>query len=500
MLIATLPDPENSDVGVAAGAASQHADLLEIRLDLLPEERRARLAGIAAGLPRPWIATCRRRSDGGSFEGSEEERLALLRRGAAAGAAWIDVEHGSAAGALIGKVPGVRFVLSHHDLQAFPADLAGLVRQMAMTPGVALLKVAVQADDIRDNLAIRDLLASRPTPIPLAAFCLGEAGQISRIMALAWGSAATYGCAGRAALAPGQIPVADLDRSYRVRAISTDTVMVGLLGWPLGHSLSPRVHNAAFAALDLDFVYLPVASPALGPACGLAAELPLHALSVTRPYKEAVVAELDDLEPLARRIGAVNTVLCDGGRRFGLNTDASGGITPLRTRLDLAGLPVAVVGAGGAARALTAALSDEGARVRVFGRSPERVESMAHDLGVESAPLAALATEPYRLLVHATPVGQSPGVSDLPFPAEWLRGDLIYDLVYTPRPTRLLREAASRGLQTLDGLEMFLAQAAEQFHLFTDREAPLAAMRQAALAALDAGSAGRLAAEGESVG
>jgi shikimate dehydrogenase len=196
----------------------------------------------------------------------------------------------------------------------------------------------------------------------------------------------------------------------------------------------------------------------------------------------------------------VNTILCDGGRRFGLNTDASGGIAPLRERLQLAGLPVAIVGAGGAARALSAALQDERARVKVFGRNPERAESMARDLGVESAPLSALEAERYRLLVHATPVGQSPQGDDLPFPSEWLRGDLIYDLVYRPRPTRLLREAAARGLQTLDGLEMFLAQAAEQFHLFTDREAPLAVMRQAALAALASGGPARLAVEGGGVG
>lgn len=500
MLIATLPDPEVTDLGVAAGAASRHADLLEIRLDLLPEERRSRLAELAARLPRPWIAACRRRGDGGLYEGGEEDRLALLRRGAAAGAAWIDVEHGTAAGALIGKVPGVRFLLSHHDHHAFPADLAGLVRQMAMTPGVAMLKVAVRADDVRDNLKVRELLAGRTTPIPLAAFCLGEAGQISRILALAWGGAATYGCGGRQAVAAGQIPVADLNLCYRVRSIGSDTVLTGVLGWPVGHSLSPRVHNAAFAALDLDFVYLPIASSAILPACELARALPLHALSVTRPYKRAIVEHLDDLEPLARRIGAVNTVLCDGGRRFGLNTDASGGIEPLRSRLRLAGLPVAIVGAGGAARALAAALSGEGARVKVFGRNPERVESMARDLGVEFAPLAALAAEPYRLLVQATPVGQSPAITELPVPADWLRGDLIYDLVYTPRPTRLLREAAARGIPTLDGLEMFLAQAAEQFHLFTDREPPLAVMRQAALAALDSGSAPPLAVEGESIG
>lgn len=484
MLIATLAESRLPDLERAAAAAEPHADLLEVRLDLLEAASLARLEDLAGRLRRPWVAACRRLREGGRYEGDEESRRSLLVRAAAAGAAYLDVEHGSVVADLIGRLDGPRFILSHHDLAETPGDLPALARRMGLLPGVSLLKIVTRAVDLRDNLKMRDLLAAGATPVPLAAFCLGAPGQVSRILALSWGSAAIYGSAGSLEAAPGQIPVEELACLYRVRSIGPETRLVGILGSALGHSLSPRVHNAAYAALDLDFVYLPLESAAIGPACDLGEALPLRGLSVTLPHKVAMLEHLDDLEPLARRVGAVNTVLCDHARRVGVNTDASGGIEPLHRRLDLAGLPVAILGNGGAARALLVGLLDAGARVKVFGRSAARAAALGGEFGVPSGPVEDLAAHPYRVLINATPVGMAPDREGLPLPSEWLRGDLVYDLVYTPRPTRLLREAAARGLQTLDGLEMFLAQAEEQFLLFTDREPPRDVMRREALASL----------------
>jgi len=280
--------------------------------------------------------------------------------------------------------------------------------------------------------------------------------------------------------------VQELESLYGVRDVSDETRIVGIVGHPLGHSLSPVLHNTAYRHLGLDFIYVPLDAERLEPALGAARELGLRGFSVTLPYKVEMVSHLDGVDPLARAVGAVNTVVCDGEARIGFNTDATGGVAPLRERMALAGMPVAVLGAGGAARALVHGLAEEGASVTVFNRTPERAGELARGAGVDHRPLADLERHPYRVLVNATSVGMAPEPETMPVPAEWLRGDLIYDIVYNPAETRLLREARSRGIATLGGLEMFVQQAAEQFRLFTGRDAPLEVMRDAARDHLEA--------------
>jgi 3-dehydroquinate dehydratase/shikimate dehydrogenase len=481
MLIATITDRDPAEVRARAEAAARHADLLEIRLDRLSERGRARLDDLFAGLPRPAIAACRRVADGGAFAGAEEDRTALLRRCATAGAAYVDVEAGTPAESLIDGGGRAAWLLSRHDPEGMPADLEAIAARLRRRPGVAYVKLVCRARRLRDCLRLRDLLGSDEPGAPLIAFAMGEPGQVSRLLARAWGSAATYGSAGGEPGAPGQIGVEEMERIYGVRRVGRGTALAAVVGRPLGGSLSPRLHNDAYRHLGVDACYLPAETGDPEEALGLARGLGMRGLSVTMPLKEAILPHLDALDPAASRIGAVNTVVLDGGRATGFNTDAIAAARVLGARLRLAGAQVAVVGAGGAARAVVHALCEAGARVTIFNRTEARARDLAAAAGASWAPLPALASHPYRLLVHATPAGMAPDGAASAIPAEWLRGECVVDLVYAPRRTRLLREASRRGIEAIDGLGIFVEQAALQFRLFTGREAPRERMRQTAL-------------------
>ena len=481
MRIATIVAAEEPEIRSQAEEASAHADLLELRIDWLSPPARDRLSRFLADLPRPVIATCRRHRDGGRFEGSEEERVALLRRAAAAGASYLDVELGSAAESLIDAVD-CRFIASHHDLHGVPPDLKALAEAVRGRPGVALGKLVVQARALDDNLRIRALLT--PRGAPLVAFCMGEAGRPSRLLARAWGSAATYGSASARPAAAGQMSVREMDRIYGEGRATGRTQLAGILGSPLAHSLPPGAHNAAYRHLHMDWLYVPLESETVEPAMRLARALGLRGLSVTAPHKLAIREHLSTIDPLGSKVGAVNTVVMEGDRARGFNTDVEGAVSPLRRRVELRGAEVAVVGAGGAARALVHGLLAAGAKVTIFNRTRARARALAEEVGVAHAGMEALRDHRHEILVNATSVGMAPRAGETPVPGDWLRAGLVYDLVYNPPRTRLLHDAATAGLGTLGGLEMFVAQAVEQFRMFTGRAAPVGVMREVAERAL----------------
>lgn len=484
MRIATLMAPDLETARLQAAAAVPHADLLELRLDPLGEASRGRIDEFLGRAPLPVVAACRRRRDGGSFEAGEEARTALLRRAMDAGAAYVDVEIDTPAESLI-RPGATRFVLSHHDPASVPADLEAIASRLRARGDVWMRKVAVAGARATDCLRIRSLLA-RPGPA-LAAFCMGETGRLSRILARAWGSAATYGAAGDVAGAPGQLPVAELDEVYREDSLGPETRLVGLLGHPVAHSLSPRIHNAAFRHLGLDWVYLPLESPDAGDGLRTAQELHFRGLSVTLPHKEAVLEHVTRRDGMVSRVEAVNTVVLEGAAVIGWNTDVEAALEPLRSVMRLSGARAAILGTGGAARALAHGLRAAGAEVAVFGRRGERARRLAQEVGGAGGALEEVQGHPQDLLVNATPVGMWPEVARVPVPAAWVHAGVVYDLVYNPRPTRLLREAARAGSATLDGTAMFLAQAAAQFRIFTGEDAPEAVMRAALDAALRTG-------------
>ena len=468
--------------------AAPEADLLELRVDGTPGVDIERLL---ANRPKPVIVTNRPERERGGFRGEESDRVAVLQRAIDLGADYVDVELDAVHH--IRRHGRSKLIVSYHNFDCTPANLEDLYASIAES-GADIVKMAVMANDIRDNLRIFELM--RAAVLPTIGICMGELGRISRILAPKFRGFLMFAAPdeGRES-APGQLTAGQLRRTYRFERIRPETTVYGLIANPAAHSLSPHIQNAGFDALDLNAVYVPFKVE--GDPCVFLRDfeaLGVGGYSVTIPHKEAVIAGMDEVEPLARRIGAVNTIAVRDGRFLGSNTDYSGALDALEQAMGgeapLDGTPVAVLGAGGAARALVFGLVDRGAEVAVCNRTHERAERLARDAGCVAAPLdefSALGPAP-RVVINTTRVGMWPEVDASILPAESLRPEMfVYDAVYNPLETRLLREAREAGCRTLGGVDWFIGQGAAQFELWTGRPAPREAMRAAMVEALSGG-------------
>jgi 3-dehydroquinate dehydratase / shikimate dehydrogenase len=461
------------------------ADLFELRADLA---RELDLAALLRARTRPILFTCRVESEGGRFPDRDAaERRRLLLQAAGLGFDFVDVEARSGFDDVVAARAGRGLVLSWHDTAGTPDDLEAIYTRMAeRQPDV--VKIAVTARSVRDLgrvLALAERHAGESSP-RLVAIAMGPLGVASRILGGRYGAPFTFAAAaaGREA-APGQLTARELFKTYRVRRIGPGTKVYGLLGVDVLRSLSPAIQNRAFADSRIDAVYVPLQAESVE---GFAEALPalgLSGFSVTRPYKGAVLPYLESVTPHAAEAGSANTVVVREQRLVGLSTDGDGVLLPLRRRLDPAGKAAVILGAGGAARAAAFALVREGARVTLLARRLEQAQDVAAATRCEAAPLDALAGRPYDVLINATPVGSGAVPGQLPVPAGALRaGALVFDMVYEPRETPLVRAARARGCTTIDGVEMLVAQAVGQFEAWTGAEAPVAAMAEAAEAAL----------------
>ncbi|HYV84787.1 MAG TPA: shikimate dehydrogenase [Patescibacteria group bacterium] len=470
---------------LAYRSAHPRADLVELRLDGIRDldlDRLLRERG------KPKLLTIRSRGQGG--QARPDERRDLLRRLVKSSADWIDLEPEDLEPPLPRARGGPRRILSWHGMEGTPLDLVERTRRLLALRGADLVKVVTFAETAGDLLRIRDLLRATPRG-KVIAFCMGSKGVPSRVLAHAWGSAATYAPRrGAAPSAPGQVPIEDLIEVYRWDRLAASTGLLGVLGSPIGHSLSPVMHNAALRALGLELVYLPFEATGMAEFLPLISELRIRGLSVTRPFKESVLPHLDRVSPIATRCGAVNTVVKVWNRLEGHNTDAAASVAPLRRWMRLRGSRVAVVGAGGAARAVLEGLRGRGADVTIFNRTPAHALDLARRTGARHLAWSRLRGHRCDLLINTTPVGQAPRADATPVPAAWVRARRVYDLIYNPPETLLLRRARARGAEVRGGLEMFVSQGAAQFRLFTGRRAPRDVMRRAVVEALGRGGAG----------
>jgi 3-dehydroquinate dehydratase/shikimate dehydrogenase len=495
MLIEVIHEETMAAAVAAAESVHPAADLVEFRLDPMAD---CDPEALVQRSPRPAILTCRSRQQGGAFGGSREDRARMVGRILRAKPAWVDLELGSGDEERLSDTGDINVILSVHLPEGSPGKLEHLYRQMAAVPGVEVLKVVPYADSLTDNLLIRNLLRlARHDGKPLAAFCMGAAGVISRIVAPRWGSWATYAASrpGRESAA-GQLSMSQMTDLYGVHQMTRDTRLYGVLGHPLGHSLSPPIHNRAFREAGIDACYLPFETASLKEFLPLMEEMAIAGFSVTLPHKEGIVAHLDDIEPGDRPLGAVNTVVRRWNRFIGSNTDVPGALRALQRVTGIEGRTVALVGAGGAARALGHALRAEKAQVIIYNRTGERGRRLADRIGCQHAPLDEVGSGSYDILINATPVGMHPRVDDTPVAAESLRAGVVFDLVYNPAETRLLREARQGGARTVSGLDMFVEQAEEQFLRFTGSAPPAGVMRRAAEEALGTEPPGRVAGHG----
>lgn len=451
----------------------EEADLVELRLDSVSDPD---VDGALAGRTRPVILTCRARWEGGGFSGSEEERRSLLRRALECGAEFVDVEWRAGFDDLVAEY-GPRVVLSSHDFDGVPADLAGRARAMRTT-GAGVVKIAVKAGRLSDCLTLLDLSRTFGADERSVLIAMGDAGLPTRLLAQRFGSAWTYAGGVRDV---GQITAGRLLHQFRFRTVDASTAIYGLAGLPIGHSVSPEMHNAAFAAAGINAVYLPLPAADADDFVAFAKAFGMRGASVTIPYKVSLFDRVRQVDELARRVGALNTLRMDGEAWSARNTDVAGFLQPLHDRgVPLRGRRASILGAGGSARAVAIALASEGAHVTVHARDPHRADAVASLVGGSVGPYPPSAGS-WDLLVNCTPVGMEPRTDVSPVPHSAFDRGLVYDLIYNPSITRLLRDAATAGCDTIGGLEMLVAQAQEQFEWWTGVKPPAGVMRAAAI-------------------
>jgi 3-dehydroquinate dehydratase/shikimate dehydrogenase len=453
-------------------AAEVEADLVELRLDSMrvPDPEAA-----LADRRKPAIATCRPLREGGMFAGCEEDRLRILRRAQASGAEFVDIEWDIDPGPFVGPSGGRGVIVSRHDFEGVPSDVPGTLRQLHAAGG-EVAKLAVMVERAAD---LRTLLENARPDGSSVLIGMGRAGLATRVLAGRFGSRWTYAGDG---VAPGQVSAARLLEEFKFRRIRPDAAVYALLGRPVVDSLSPAMHNAGFAALGLNAVYVPIESGDIAGFRQLAGLIGMRGASVTIPFKRDVMALADDVDPTAAAAGAANTIAIREGRWIAMNTDADGFLEPLRKRMPrLSGVRAAILGAGGAARGVGLALGREGASVAIAARRPEAARVVADAIGADVADWPPRAGS-WDLLVNATPLG-SRSAAGVPFEGAF-DGQLVYDLVYDPDPTDLMRAAERAGCPAIGGLEMLVAQAERQFEIWTGRRPPSGLFVEAAMQAV----------------
>ncbi len=466
-----------------AHLVEQGAELVELRLDYISS--RVNIQRLLKDRPCATVVTVRREQDGGKYTGSEEARLIMLREAIANGVEYVDLEEDIA-----GKIPRfgkTKRIVSYHSFRNTPDNLRELHDRLKSLDA-DIVKIATMANQPHDNLRMLEMMQESASPT--IGMCMGDIGTPSRILGPKFGAPFTYATFHHErALAPGQLSYEQMVKVFRHNNIGPDTVVYGVIADPVGHSLSPQIHNAAFGAAGIDAVYVPFRVPfdTLGQFIEDVPRLGIHGLSVTIPHKEAVAKFLTKVTPAVKGIGAVNTMLFKDGEIVGCNTDVQAAMDCLENMLGGAGTPEAsplkdkkalVLGAGGVARAVMYGLHRRGAKTMIASRTRSRAQFLAETFGGHSIDWQARHI-PADIIVNCTPVGMHPNVDETPFNKSHLKPSMIvFDTVYNPESTLLLKEARAHGCRVVSGVEMFIRQAALQFHLFTGKEAPEHLMRE----------------------
>lgn len=491
------------DAERAIPAAAEIGDLIELRLDCLDPLQLGESLKNGEQLfdqsPRPTILTYRPEEQGGHRKIDNKSRLRFWLLDRPTSAEFLDIELDLAIDAPVfdyGKeVDWTRVICSHHNF-AGPGDLDRVFNRMTQTRA-RILKIAFQADDITDCIAAFHLLdRARSKNREMIVIAMGTAGIMTRVLGPSRGAFLTYGAIEtESATAPGQITARELRSLYRIDKITRDTRIMGLAGLPVTHSISPSIHNSAFESAQFDGIYLPFEVREIFSFIKRMVhprtreiDWAFLGLSVTAPHKASVMSCLDWIDPAAKEIGAVNTIIVKDDELHGFNTDAVALISPIIPRIgDLGDARCAVIGTGGAASAAVWSLRQKGAEVTVYARDVRKAQTLAERFGVTPKPLGSAVFEGFDLVINATPLGTS-GALETETPAtvaQLVGARLAYDLVYNPEETRFLREACEAGCELIGGLEMLVSQASEQFRLWTGAEAPLEVMREAAVRAVE---------------
>ncbi|XP_061348497.1 bifunctional 3-dehydroquinate dehydratase/shikimate dehydrogenase, chloroplastic-like [Gastrolobium bilobum] len=487
-------------------AKAQGADIVEVRLDLITNFKPSRdLQIILTNKLLPVLIVYRPKWEGGLYDGDENMRLEALQLALELGADFIDVEMKAASRfkTMVGHKRNhnspVKIIVSCcvDGITPPKEELLQLIVKIIAT-GACIIKLVTHAADITEITRIFSLLPY--CQAPLIAYSVGERGLISQLLCPKFGGFFVYG-----SLAGNQIPglpsLDSLREAYKLEHVNADTKVFGLISKPVSHSKGPILHNPSFRHVNYNGIYVPMFVDNLKEFFNTYASPDFAGFSVGIPYKEEVIRFCDEVHPLAQSIGAVNTIIRRprDGKLVGYNTDCEASITAIEDALiehgcndggaslgsPLAGRLFVLVGAGGAGKALAFGAKSRGARVVIFDIDFERAKSLASAVFGEAHPykdLVKFQPEKGAILANATPIGMHPNTDRISV-AEATLGDyrLVFDAVYTPRRTRLLKEANAAGAITVSGVEMFLRQATAQFNLFTGLQAPEEFMREIVL-------------------
>jgi 3-dehydroquinate dehydratase / shikimate dehydrogenase len=451
---------------------------LEFRLDYLPRP------GLALPKIKRFfelnphavvIATCRRANNGGKFRGSAASQLDVLAKAAGAGCQLVDVELQTATKCKPAQLQKLRtraaLILSFHDFHA-TKKLDATLEKMRSLPA-DFFKVVSTATTLYDNVVMMRLLEKESDRHSLVGLCMGEQGIISRVLGVRAGSAFTFASVSPGEqTAPGQVTAQDLRNVYRIEQVDAATRVYGVVGDPASHSLSPAIMNTALRRENVNAVYLALHAKTLKDLLACVRDIPIHGLSITMPYKQAILEHLDNTDSHTSKIGACNTVVrAQDGKLYGFNTDTAGVVRPLEQRITLEGARILVLGAGGAARAAVFGLKERGCEVFILNRSSAPAQKLARQAKARSVKRPDLKKLSFDVIINATPVGMA-NTRESPLNENEINARYVFDMIYDPAETRLMKMAKERGAQVIPGIEMFVQQAARQFEIWTGKPAP----------------------------
>src|SRR6201987_5355982 len=474
-----VASPDANEMIEKAEALVRDNSFMELRLDYLSKPglampRVKRFFESQRGITSN--ASCRRVDRGGKFRGSIASQLDVLNKAAAAGCQLVDVELQTAAKCKAEQLQKLRskagLILSFHDFRA-TKKLDETIEKMLVYPA-DFYKVVSTATTLADNVTMIKFLAREGDRHSMVGMCMGEQGIISRVLGLRAGSVFTFASAGAGEeTAPGQATAQELRTVYRIEQVDVATRVYGVVGDPIAHSLSPAIMNAAFRRENVNAVYVALHAKTLKDLLTCVKEIPIHGIIVTMPYKESILTHLDNSDSHSTKIGACNTVVrAQDGKLYGFNTDTAGIVRPLERRLNtLEGARILVLGAGGAARAAVFGLKERGSEVYILNRSAAPAKKLSHQARARIMKRPDLKKLAFDVIINATPVGMG-NTRESPLQEKEINARYVFDMVYDPAETRLLKMARERGAQIIPGIEMFVHQAARQFEIWTGKPAP----------------------------
>lgn len=451
---------------------AKNADLIELRVDYFKSLDISEFKKIIKLCKKPIIITIRKKDEGGFFSGSEIERLSILRKSLDFGADYIDVEYSSDKKLIrymLKNKKNTKIIVSYHNFKETPKNIKNIYNKIRkLNPD--LIKIATNAASINDNFKIFNLLKNKKN---LIAFCMGQKGEISRILAHKFGSRITYASLGKnKESAPGQISLEDMNNIYHVNLINHETNVIGIIGEFAENSMSKYMHNPNFVKNGLNFVYVPfkVARNGLSQFMRNFRKFSFKGAAVTIPHKEDIIKYIDELDETAKQIGAVNTLVNENNKITGYNTDYYGAVMALKEITNLKNKKILVIGAGGAARAVVYGLKKEGAEITIANRTEDKARKLASEFKVDFGKFSNVGnlTKQNNIIINTTSLGMQPfqdscilKENDMP------ERKIVMDAVYKPTITKLIKLARRKKCQIITGDRMLIYQAVKQFELWT---------------------------------